>query len=46
VLSYADLDPDHTGHAMFLAHQVIKETMATLNVVNSAQNVGIPLKVP
>ena len=46
VLSYADLDPDHTGHAMFLAHQVIKEAMATLNVVTSAQNVGIPLKVP
>lgn len=46
VLSYADLDPGHTGHAMFLAHQVIKETMATLNVVTSAQNVGIALKVP
>ena len=46
VLSYADLDPDHTGHAMFLAHQVIKESMATLNAVTSAQNVGIPLKVP
>ena len=46
VLSYADLDPDNTGHAMFLAHQVIKETMATLNVLNSAQNVANSLKVP
>jgi len=45
VLSYADLDPDHPGHGMFLAHQVIKESMATLNVVTSAQNAGIPLKV-
>jgi hypothetical protein len=46
VLSYADLDPDHTGHAMFLAHQVIKEGMAVLNVATSTQNLGIPLKVP
>jgi hypothetical protein len=46
VLSYADLSPDHAGHAMFLAHQVAKEAMATLNVVASAQNVGFPLQVP
>jgi hypothetical protein len=46
VLSYADLDPDHKGHAIFLAHQVAKEALATLNLAVSAQNVGFPLKVP
>jgi hypothetical protein len=46
VLSYADLDPDTTGHALFLAHQIVKETMATLNVVTSTQNLGVSIKVP
>lgn len=30
VLSYNDLLPDHPGHALFLAHQVAKETLARL----------------
>ena len=30
VLSYNDLSPDHPGHALFMAHQVAKETMAAL----------------
>ena len=33
VLSYNDLPLTHPGYALFLAHQVIKETMATLNTV-------------
>ncbi len=39
VLSYQDFSVLHPGHSMFLAHQIAKETMATLNVVNSAENV-------
>jgi hypothetical protein len=35
VLSYNDLPTDHPGHAMFLSHQVVKETMARLGTVNS-----------
>lgn len=37
VLSYSDLDKTHLGYHLFLAHQVVKETMAT---IGSAQNVG------
>ena len=39
VLSYQDFGVLHTGHSLFMAHQIAKETMATLNVVDSAQNV-------
>lgn len=39
VLSYQDFGVLHPGHSLFMAHQIAKETMATLNVVNSAQNV-------
>lgn len=35
VLSYNDLLPEHPGHALFLAHQVAKETMARLGLTNS-----------
>jgi hypothetical protein len=38
VLSYHDLGMLHPGHALFLAHQVAKEVLATTNVVVSAQN--------
>lgn len=34
VLSYNDLPPDHQGYSMFLAHQVVKETMAAIGRVN------------
>jgi hypothetical protein len=34
VLSYNDLPDDHPGHAMFMSHQVVKEAMAKLGVVN------------
>lgn len=39
VLSYHDFGVLHPGHWIFLAHHMAKEVMATLNVVNSAQNV-------
>lgn len=38
VLTYQDFSALHPGHSMFIAHQVAKEVMATLNVANSAQN--------
>lgn len=40
VLTYHDLRPSQVGHAMFLAHQVVKELMASSNVVNNAMNIG------
>jgi len=33
VLSYNDLPMTHPGYALFLSHQVVKETLATLNTV-------------
>jgi hypothetical protein len=35
VLSYNDLPLSHPGYALFLAHQVIKEAMATINSVGN-----------
>ena len=35
VLSYADLRTTHPGYAMFLAHQLLKETMAAVGNANS-----------
>jgi len=45
VLSYQDFGVLHPGHNLFLVHQIAKEVMATLNVVNSAQNVVTGLKL-
>jgi hypothetical protein len=45
VLSTYDLPPQHPGYAMYLTHQVLKETLATLNVANSTQNIGTALKI-
>jgi hypothetical protein len=45
VLSYYDLKIDNPGYTIFLAHQVAKEIMATTNVFNSVQNVGVSLKL-
>jgi hypothetical protein len=39
VLSYQDFGVLHPGHSLFLAHQLAKEAMASLNVINSAENV-------
>ncbi|MDI3466983.1 MAG: hypothetical protein OJF50_005804 [Nitrospira sp.] len=45
VLSYQDLGVLHPGHWMFLAHQMSKEVMATLNVANSVQNVATGVRL-
>lgn len=45
VLSYQDFGVLHPGHSLFLVHQLTKEVMATLNVVNSAQNVAAGLQL-
>lgn len=45
VLSYQDFGVIHPGHHLFMAHQIIKEVMATTNVVNSTQNVIAGLKI-
>ena len=39
VLSYSDLESSHPGHAMFLSHQLVKETMAMVGRVNSLGSV-------
>jgi hypothetical protein len=40
VLNYNDLPQAHLGHGLFLAHQVVKETMATFGSVNSLAAAG------
>jgi len=45
VLSYIDLKLTNPGYTLFLAHQIAKEIMATSNVANSAQNIGVSLKL-
>ncbi len=35
VLSYSDFSVTHPGYHLFLAHQVVKETMATIGSVNN-----------
>lgn len=40
VLSYNDLSVTHPGYYLFLAHQVVKETMATIGSVNNLAAVG------
>jgi hypothetical protein len=45
VLSYHDLSVTSPGEALFLVHHIAKEIMATTNVFNSAQNVGVALKL-
>jgi hypothetical protein len=44
VLSYNDLKITSPGNALFLVHQITKEVMATTNVFNSVQSVGVSLK--
>ncbi len=45
VLSYNDLGLTSPGRAIFLAHHIVKEVMATTNVFNSVQNIGTGLKL-
>jgi hypothetical protein len=40
VLSYSDLPSSNPGYALFLAHQVIKETMATIGSVGNLAAIG------
>jgi hypothetical protein len=40
VLSYNDLPLLHPGYSLFLAHQVVKETMATIGSVNDLSAVA------
>src|SRR5260370_19442241 len=41
VLSYHDLKISSPSYALFLAHQIAKEILATSNVSSSVQNVGV-----
>jgi hypothetical protein len=45
VLSYHDLPVTNPGQAIFFAHQITKELLATSNVINSAKNLGVSLKL-
>jgi Contractile injection system tube protein len=40
VLSYADFKVTHQGYALFLAHQIVKETMAAAGSINNLSAVG------
>jgi len=40
VLSYNDLSLTHPGYTVFLAHQIIKETMAAIGSINSSLTFG------
>ena len=40
VLNYNDLPVTHPGYHLFLAHQVVKETMATIGSVNNLATAG------
>jgi len=40
VLNYNDLPLTHPGYHLFLAHQVVKETMATIGSVNNLAAAG------
>jgi len=45
VLSYHDLSLLSPARAMFLAHHIAKEVLATTNVISSAVNIGVSLKL-
>jgi hypothetical protein len=40
VLSYNDLPVTHAGYSVFLAHQIVKETMAVVGSVGNLANLG------
>jgi hypothetical protein len=40
VLSYNDFSVTHPGYAMFLAHQVVKEAMATIGSISNIADAG------
>jgi hypothetical protein len=41
VLSYNDLSILHPGYHLFLAHQIVKETMATIGSINDLGSLGV-----
>jgi hypothetical protein len=43
VLSYADLKLSNPGYSLFLAHQIAKETLATINTLSVARNFDFKL---
>ncbi|MDH3657575.1 MAG: hypothetical protein OEM77_05510 [Nitrosopumilus sp.] len=45
VLTYNDLSITHPGYAVFLAHQVVKETMSIIGTVNSLEAIGEGVKI-
>jgi hypothetical protein len=45
VLSYNDLKLTSPGQALFMVHQITKEILATSNLFNSVQSVGVALKL-
>jgi hypothetical protein len=45
VLSYMDFKQTHPGSTLFMAHQIMKEAMAALNVSANAQSTGAALKL-
>jgi hypothetical protein len=45
VLSYYDLKLTNPGYALFVAHQIAKEVMATSNVIGSVATLGASLKI-
>ena len=45
VLSYNDLKLSSPAQALFMVHQITKEALATTNIFNSVQNVGVALKL-
>ena len=40
VLSYSDLSITHAGYYVFLAHQIVKETMATIGSIGNLASLG------
>jgi hypothetical protein len=46
VLSYNDFSVTHPGYYLFLAHQVVKETMALINTANEAAAIEIGVSIP
>ena len=45
VLTYNDFSITHPGYAIFLAHQVVKETMSIVGTVNSLEAIGKGVKI-
>lgn len=45
VLTYNDFEMIHPGFGIFLAHQVVKETMALVGSVNSLESIGKGVKI-